>query len=595
MAAKTTAQAGNWNAGSTWTGGVAPLAGDTVTINHAVAVTADAVVGVSPATDDATPAIRVNSPGALTINAGIKLTAKGDLNLNNAILTLGAGATIEFDSSGAAAPTTTRYDLQIGTAHSSTAKLVVNGTSASRAQILAKAGAGIARISDGGFIDGGAVDATYCVFTRCGNAANDGFNLYPSNSNTIKFSNCEFNTCGKLNFTVYPSTSAVVTFDYCTWKTTPASECANFQSYNSLGTGTRRIDNCVFDKLVQFYPAEALTITNNYFGGGVGFTQPASGGFAAFAQNLIVLNGTNSPVNLGGFLSQNNFWLHNVTGEYNPHFVDVAYWTGAYVVDGDIFESASTLNQASGTPFEGDCILVGTPAGTSTIEVKNSLVLQNHASTPVASGNLVTALGASTVTLNIHNNTTAMIPNFGAITVGETYAGFTGMITNLKDNIFWDSSARGWKVNDSGTNDNISNLVTATNCNYNGGNTYLAGSNGNGYNALEFSSGTPGANDLNQSPAFVDSTRNLQKWGAAMGGAGTIADTLAKIAAKNDPSSPSAAYTIPTMLSWVKAGYAPTNSAFATSGSTGGKIGAIDPVIPATTSSAPKRIPTMGA
>lgn len=76
MAAITTAAAGNWSATGTWNGGVVPGNGDTVTLNHAVTVDVDTIIGHSPGEADTVKAIRMTLAGPLTLAAGVKLTLR---------------------------------------------------------------------------------------------------------------------------------------------------------------------------------------------------------------------------------------------------------------------------------------------------------------------------------------------------------------------------------------------------------------------------------------------------------------------------------------------------------------------------------------
>ena len=89
----TSAQTGNWDAATTWAGGVVPVAGDNVTIvsGHIVTITTDAA--------SATLAIAANSAGGgngVTINSGVTLNISGAITLNaptaaTTNLTVGAG------------------------------------------------------------------------------------------------------------------------------------------------------------------------------------------------------------------------------------------------------------------------------------------------------------------------------------------------------------------------------------------------------------------------------------------------------------------------------------------------------------------------
>src|SRR4051812_9898078 len=111
MAAITSAQTGNWSSASTWTGGVIPGNGDTITIQsgHSVTVDSDRIIGTSPAAGTGTAAVKINATnGALAIAAGVKLTVRGDIFYDGQ-LSLSAGAKLWFDPTQAASPTTAAY------------------------------------------------------------------------------------------------------------------------------------------------------------------------------------------------------------------------------------------------------------------------------------------------------------------------------------------------------------------------------------------------------------------------------------------------------------------------------------------------------
>ena len=113
-AAITSTANGNWNNTATWTGGVVPGDGDTVTITHNVTVTADVTIGNSPLdTASSAPANYVvmlqrtngsTSNGQLTINSGATFRVRGSVGVTGTnssyapIITLQPGSTWIFDN-----------------------------------------------------------------------------------------------------------------------------------------------------------------------------------------------------------------------------------------------------------------------------------------------------------------------------------------------------------------------------------------------------------------------------------------------------------------------------------------------------------------
>ncbi len=102
--AHTTAQAGDWNTGSTWVGGTVPTADAAVTINHAVTLssaltnTNKGSVTVSSSGSLATAATYTNS-GTTTINGAFQLNTGGWATGNN--FTYGSASNLIFNSSSA--------------------------------------------------------------------------------------------------------------------------------------------------------------------------------------------------------------------------------------------------------------------------------------------------------------------------------------------------------------------------------------------------------------------------------------------------------------------------------------------------------------
>lgn len=107
MAAITSAASGNWSATGTWTGGVVPGEGDTVTIQngHTVTINQNITVGA----DTSTPAIQMSGTGKLVLPsspaADYTLTCKGDLNCN--------GGGFEIASSGSPLDSARKFTIKL--------------------------------------------------------------------------------------------------------------------------------------------------------------------------------------------------------------------------------------------------------------------------------------------------------------------------------------------------------------------------------------------------------------------------------------------------------------------------------------------------
>lgn len=582
MAAITSnAVTGNWSAGASWVGGVAPEDGDTATIVNGAVITVSAnqIVGSSPASGG-TAAVTINSGGKLKIAQGIKLTARGNVvtSASNTVrsLELVDGSWLFFDVESAAAPASTVYELQTTAQYSgSQPGIYIRGIAANPAKISASR-AGAAFIDDTGGGYSGLLDAEFCEFTSLGSNATAALTFWPSSdgsdllSSLFRLISCIFDGCGDVvsgsNFGAYSK----VTIQNCTFKNGTGTYDLWIQCYGDKAgsASVRLIDGNVFNKSPRLYAPRDLIVANNIFCKGYDTSTTDAEGWAGFENNLIVVDDTVSTIKVNGAQFKDNFILYDDAVATNPHFMQVGNYEeiGASVIDGTWFEF-------TGTDYQGDCIAIIAAVAAYDITVQNCGVLPNADGN--TSGTLLSALGSANTTLTIERNT-AFLGSGGGVAVGETYAGHAGMVNSFKNNLFWDTSARAYKLYDSGGNNSVSDLVASADANYNGGYNFLAGSNLKGYNNLEFSSGSPGANDVEGNPTFVDSARDFAKFGGSLGGTATVAAVLTEFKKKNDRSGFNTGYTPIALVNYIRTGFAPTNVAFDISGSDGSYIGAVD-------------------
>jgi hypothetical protein len=96
-----------------------------------------------------------------------------------------------------------------------------------------------------------------------------------------------------------------------------------------------------------------------------------------------------------------------------------------------------------------------------------------------------------------------------------------------------------------------------------------------------------GGNDLTASdPEFLDTSRNLAKWGLQETGTGTDVAAIDHLLAINGYDSASKSQLVASesgalvsdLVTYVRGGYAPTNSSYLTNSSIGSFIGAVEPV-----------------
>lgn len=224
-----------------------------------------------------------------------------------------------------------------------------------------------------------------------------------------------------------------------------------------------------------------------------------------------------------------------------------------------------SYNVIEGTDDEANYLFVRDEKG---IRITNNIV--------IGEGTLLSNVGAGTgATANVINNTLHVL---GADTAGSLYITETGICTSceitLQDNIVdLDGVALYPMVNHYVNGDPIENIHYAGHNNVRGYSTPYA---------AEFSFTKQDA-DTSLNPTFVDSTRNLATWSTSKGGLGTKADAVDNFLAKNGYNSTTktqsdtpSGYAAQEIVNWVTAGFKPENATLATSGRTGGYVGAVD-------------------
>jgi hypothetical protein len=538
MAARTSTQAGNWSATSTWGGAAAPVSGDTANVNHAVTVDTSATVGTSGATG--TAAVAVGDAGTLTIATGAVFTVQGDLLTTThsggttvqVKVILQAGATLRFD-----VPTATTYFLVVGSG-AALAGWQSNGSSAQPC-VVERIGLGKAAVTYTS-TNNGSLTATWTTFRNLGSASVPAIETFLGDNaaNAIDLADCTFDTCYRV-LTNNLGAATNLSLVRCHWTGTLNSECLNTGCYPGP-TGTRTITNCSFDTYANFFPG-VIDFTENYFAQTPSFT---TGRWLSFTGNLLRYTGSDTFGNTVGD-SLGNYWLADTTS--SPHYISVGANGAAATIDSDIFE-------LTGSDGAGDCILLGQPSTPTVVTILRCLVLSNGGGND--SGTLFSALGNENITFSAEHCT--YYTGVQGAAVGENYNGHAGMLSSFRGNLAWDEppggTPRGWKLADVYPDASPADLISSANCDYNGGYNLIAGSNLKGYDHLTFTSGSPGAHDVSGDPQFVDPTRKLASWGTTQGADGSVAGALALIAA--DPTR------IANLIAWVKAGFRPQNAVY---------------------------------
>jgi len=566
-AARVASVTGNWSSTATWGGSSVPGNGDTVTINSGITLTVDAneTIGTSPADCTGTQAIQNNS-GILTIAAGVQLTLRGCVTLvGSGKLNEGANSILEFDSSAASSPSTTHYQVSIGTTCcSETTLFTATGTDFNNmAVIRSNTGGGNGYLRDAGGQPGGMVNFNYVSLSRIGDSSNNAVTFWPFNSTDVfTWNHVLCDNCGTLLHHVLGDVGATVSITNSTW-TNSLSTSIQLLGSASIGAGTHVFSGNVVDGVLNVGLTEGWEYSNSYLAGGWSIS---GGPWAKFDDMLINVIADN--VMYGDVT---NTFMFGKVAKANPHYL---IHTNTYDVLVD-----NVIWQELGSATDGDTIQV-TGTTPNLVTVQNSIKLPNGSGT--SSGTAFTCGCSTSSQIAINKNTYFLggARESSGIRYGETITPGPGMFTSIKSNVFWDTSAQGWKflcISPPCNGGADSNVVAGANADYNAGSSteYLAGLAGKGYDSTF--TVAPGAHDLDLDPGFADSSRGLLAYDLHCGGAGTETSVLAGFQARNSASW-NACYDIAKLINWVRQGFAPQRVEYATGGSDGARIGAVQPV-----------------
>jgi len=573
MADISTALNGYWHDPNTWAGAVVPGDGDTVTILHNVTILSGAatIVGTSPAENDPIPAITwgainkvltVSSP--LIVRGDIQL--KGSATKTTLVLVSGSGAGIEFDASMAPTASITNYRFLVQDASTQYTLINFSGSAANPVFMRSNISGGNAYFSRNGFVVGGWLRATYCDFTRIGDASNSFFDFYMGNNSgaEINLQNCIFQNCGLLTGGTAFASNATCNIVNNTW-TGSLGTTYTFSLPSFTNAGTKIISGNVFDKLTAIGQGDWIVEGNLFMDGFL----PTAGTKWASQTGNFVRRSTQPTLNVYGD-SLNEFWYKDGSIS-NAHQMSLGITSGL-TVSGTIF-GHSDANAV------GDAIGTGTPTSTRLYTIKHCILLPVD-SNGLQPGKLVSVAQSTTffTASATHNTYISTAAGETGISYGETNAGYDGIFTAVKSNLAWAPSANSASVaiRQAGT----VQQSDPTRWDYNGKWNPRSGTDGYGYNAITtgpiFSSGSPGLHDVTvTSDPFYDRTRNLPTWDAYLGGPGTKENALAELFKKNNRSGYNPNYNIPALVNWIKEGFQVTDISLYNAGHDGTTIGAM--------------------
>jgi hypothetical protein len=614
MAVVTTAGSGNWNSttnNAPWPGGTIPAATDTIIIDQGhtltvpVGYTAEAGVAASPGAG--TTATKANASVATRTTAGGngKLVVNGTLRVasdmvqGNAEWTVGAGGIVESSNTG----TLLNWWTGDGSGQSAVQVRLVGTSWAAPATVRKGSGATGLRFNntwDGAARGGVSYFWDFARLEELGNASND--NLLGCggfSTNVLRLRDVLIKDCGQV---ILNNGSALAAGAECTMQRLTVKGCTHATRALDLSVGGSRTgitvveDIAITTKLMRMtgIASQFNFVRCAFIGEGEGFSSGAS-----LTDCLINQERTTS----GGATTVSSNWTRGfftTSKASRANWHGIAFGAGATAnatFDGIIFDGAATGG-------DGDLFLFGNPSSARTVTLRNLLCTKSS----TAGGHygiLASFNGGANLTLDImenctyFNSSTGDALENGMIRTGEGYVGRANMIGIVRNNLCVSAtSARGaLLVRDSpGGTSNIRDSATPGNITNNNIQNPLDQALGNGvgyYTAVTSGdevmwTSNPAAS-LNEAPTFVDDTRSLATWIRSLVGGtpGTREEdtqlALDSIAGQYDPDvTPVSGATITAAYEWIRAGFAPQNTALKTdvSANNGGWLGAVEGITP---------------
>lgn len=590
MALRSTAQAGPLTTGATWSGGVAPSSGDTLSISHAVTWAPAAGSSFTLGTGTGT-AVTFGAAGSLTITpaGAFTLTFAGSTaggNTSGYELTVNATngpVTLNVDATGAGSG----FAMVTGGTYSATnlGGWLLNGNATYGISVasLPSDASKNSYFSSGGQYGGGVVNGSYFTLTRIGVASTTSA-YTPALDNrlrTLSWDHVTLNACGEVTLSGDASYTGSITFSDVTSTSTATDASAKYPlNATFAASGTRTFTRCLWDKMIKLTHLRGCTFSKNYFHNGWTGTDVTS---TWTLMDLCFIRQTFDSMLTSGSVTNCFLYWDNPSGN-NPHWL-----AGTTAPSGTVtFNWSNNIAYYNGTDAAGNVFVIPTTSNAAlAYTCNNNLVLPNPAG--LSSGTFITSNGNVTagfqLTANhntIHTKGTHAFEIGHLVTVLETPRRFA----SVKGNLFIGGTT-GYKAYNVDA-DADQDLMTPGNVDYNGSYQIQATSGvgaftneGRGYAAKW--SATPGAHDIDGTdPAFVDPTASLATWAVSLGSvsgtlAGKEADALTYVKAD-------LATRIEALNAYLAAAYRFTAAAFHNAAHDGGDIGAFAYLSTSTTS-----------
>jgi len=570
MASYTSTQNGNWNDSATWGGGGVPGDGDDATINgHSVTMTASVTLGTAGATG--TDELTIQAAGTLTMNTNVVLTMKRDIRITGAsTIAMLAGSGISFANTYRI-----RYDAASNI-------WTMSGTSANKCTITAQAGHWYLVNEDGS----SAIDVTWNNFeiSNCGAAGTVGITIRGdfdvAGDKNWSVTNGLITNYGGVKWDGAYDSSSQITFDGVSFVAPVGTYAMEFNQNRVFDAGKRVLKNCTF----------AISGTTK----------------------TLRVRGTNSSVNpilLQNNISENIIWdlgtlctwsgVAHIDLTSNPTII--RYNEDPTVIV-NVEDSVIAANQSSnahlisgagiGIKNMSDSFLIDGYEGVDPATEANLILIDGDGSTwnlngvVGIDGSLATSLNAVSSTINIEQCTHVVQSSISAASFYrfET-SNPTGGSINIKNSIY------SVLVTPAANNQYFarssvvggSDFLTSVDYNNVDSNITLAVGMYSDCSVTGKNFGDPGwdQNSLNVDSNFIAGTRNVKTWDTSLSGAGTQENAIDELLKRNgyDKTGSSdtynSSYSISALLTYLRAGFAPTNSALRGAGDGGVDIGAI--------------------
>lgn len=579
---------GDWDAAATWDDGtLVPGVGDTVRIQHDVDVTADAAVGNGFGGGDETGAgLYMTDAGTLTISGiGTKLSIDSHAFLLGQV-TMGEGTEIDFVNVGLS-----HYDQRKnsgGEGPLDTAHTLINGTTGNHCTFGSTLGTVYVEHKSTSDVHSGSQRfvATFCDFHDMGGGGFAAFTLNQdgrANDQPYSMVDCTFDSCytierrGGLS-SEYDTTTGFIEFIRCVW--TNPMETDSLRTISRDGM-TFTVADCDLAGRLFATHTVGVDITDCVLRGGMFryTTTPTTnrrGIFGTFSRNIVVTDNGGPPFRYGDQIVDCTF-VSEATSDGNVHWHDgVGGDAGVCLFSGCVWQSmyTGTANGADGVfPQEA---LDGIQDDAKVRFFKCLL--------PLGMGGGLTATFSSDIYGESHHVEVEQCTSFTR-TVGMVHVGETNTTAAESVRIFRSNLCVG-----SGTGDKMvefaagaeDDCVQAENVSHNGGYLLEDGAaftddNANGKGYPLFTHTIPdtdpqliGLNDVDdEDPDFVDDTRTILSWDISLGGTGTLAEALDRMATNG-------ASSVTDFIDYMKVGYAPQNTAYQATGFGGVDIGWVD-------------------